>query len=66
LLITQIIFPPQKKYRDTCVWGSVGLRIDEHRSVLEMPREGLEIGALGRRGAILNARYGFVIVLYLR
>ena len=66
LLVTQIIFPSQKEYRDTCVWGSIGLRIDEHRGVLEMSCEGLEIGALGRGRGILRGRHRFVIVLYLR
>ena len=66
LLVAQIIFPPQKEYRDTRVRGPIGLRIDEHRGVLEMSCEGLEIGALGRGRGILRGWHRLVIVLYLR
>ena len=66
LLIAQVVFPSQKEHRDTCIWGSIGLRIDEHRSVLEVPCEGLEIGALGRWCGILRGWHRFVIVLCLR
>ena len=42
------------------------MRIDEHRSILEMSCKGLEIGALGRGHGILNDRHRLVIVLHLR
>lgn len=65
LLDGQIVLPSQQQYRDTCIWGSVGLGIDEHGGVLQMAGERLEIGALGWRSSILYWRHRLVVVLSL-
>lgn len=65
-LNAQIVFPSQEEDRDVCVDGSIGLRINEHRCILQMASKGLEVGALGRRCAILDRRQRLVVVLYLR
>jgi hypothetical protein len=65
-LDAQIVFPSQEEYRDACIDRSIGLRVDEHRRVLQMAGEGLEVGALGRRGGILDRWQRLVVVLNLR
>lgn len=62
----QIVFPSQEEDRDACIDRSIGLRIDEHRCVLQVPGERLEVGALGRGSGILHGRQRLVVVLNLR
>lgn len=63
---TIVILPSKKQDRDACIRRSIGLGIDHHGRVLQVPRKGLEIAALGRRcGGVLNRRERLVIVLIL-
>jgi hypothetical protein len=61
----QIVFPSQQEDRDTCIYGSIGLRIDKHRRVLQMSGKGLEVGAFGRGCSILDGWQRLVVVLNL-
>ena len=64
-LDAQIVFPSQEEDRDVCIDGSIGLRIYEHRCILQMASEGLEVGALGRGCGILDGWQRLVVVLHL-
>jgi len=66
LLDAQIVFPSQQEDRDVCIDRSIGLRINEHRCILQMASEGLEVGALGRGCGILDGWQRLVVVLHLR
>lgn len=45
-----VFFPSQEQDRDAIIRGALGLTLDQHGSILKMPRKGLEIMALGWRG----------------
>ena len=64
-LDAQIVFPSQQKDRNACIYGSIGLRIDEHSRVLQVSGKGLEVGALGRGCSILDGWQRLVVVLNL-